>query len=119
MIIPRNKQTVLKTFLSEESLESKPKLVMDENTILNMDTIVISPDSDEILMLYEESRSKLLLKEQDLMVDLLSHISRSCPSINNFGPQIVEVTPRKKDKKVRSKDFLSTSASGSQPLSNT
>ncbi|GJT07914.1 retrovirus-related pol polyprotein from transposon TNT 1-94 [Tanacetum coccineum] len=33
--------------------------------------------------------------------DLLSHISRSCPSINNFGPQIVEVTPRKKDKKVR------------------
>ncbi|GJX46494.1 retrovirus-related pol polyprotein from transposon TNT 1-94 [Tanacetum coccineum] len=33
--------------------------------------------------------------------DLLSHISRSCPSINNFGPQLVEVTPRKKDKKVR------------------
>ncbi|GJV52648.1 retrovirus-related pol polyprotein from transposon TNT 1-94 [Tanacetum coccineum] len=32
--------------------------------------------------------------------DLLSHISRSCPSINNFGPQLVEVTPRKKDKKV-------------------
>ncbi|GJQ96720.1 hypothetical protein Tco_0007859 [Tanacetum coccineum] len=221
----------------KDFLESKPKLVMDENTILNMDTIVISPDSDETLMLCEESRSKLLLKEQDPMVfikgnvddskvkidmdeietlnielehrvtklvaenehlkqtykqlydsikpkrvqskeqelkgrtvekdaienptsviqmyhkdnmepitpkllnkrtahssyikhtqeealvlrdiDLLSHISRSCPSINNFGPQIVEVTPRKKDKKVRSKDFLSTSASGSQPLSNT
>ncbi|GJT93621.1 putative ribonuclease H-like domain-containing protein [Tanacetum coccineum] len=34
-------------------------------------------------------------------IDLLSHISRSCPSINNFGPQLVEVTPRKKDKKVR------------------
>ncbi|GKF54756.1 hypothetical protein Tco_0165096, partial [Tanacetum coccineum] len=33
--------------------------------------------------------------------DLLSHISRSCPSINNFGPQLVEVTPRKMDKKVR------------------
>ncbi|GJS51757.1 hypothetical protein Tco_0625119 [Tanacetum coccineum] len=33
--------------------------------------------------------------------DLLSHISRSCPSINNFGPQLIEVTPRKKDKKVR------------------
>ncbi|GJT68567.1 hypothetical protein Tco_1020047 [Tanacetum coccineum] len=38
--------------------------------------------------------------------DLLSHISRSCPSINNFGPQLVEVTPRKKDKKVRSKTSL-------------
>ncbi|GKB98108.1 retrovirus-related pol polyprotein from transposon TNT 1-94 [Tanacetum coccineum] len=79
--------------------------------------------------------------------DLLSHISRSCPSINNFGPQLVEVTPRKKDKKVRFAESLtstentktdstsnivsnkrvlhstgvrlSTSASGSQPLGNT
>ncbi|GJR77669.1 hypothetical protein Tco_0090034 [Tanacetum coccineum] len=33
--------------------------------------------------------------------DLLSHISRSCPSINNYGPQLIEVTPRKKDKKVK------------------
>ncbi|GJX36507.1 putative ribonuclease H-like domain-containing protein [Tanacetum coccineum] len=32
--------------------------------------------------------------------DLLSHISRTCPSINNFDPQLVAVTPRKKDKKV-------------------
>ncbi|GJR13990.1 retrovirus-related pol polyprotein from transposon TNT 1-94 [Tanacetum coccineum] len=79
--------------------------------------------------------------------DLLSHISRSCPSINNFGPQLVEVTPRKKDKKVRFVESLtstentktdstsnivsnkcvlhstgvrlSTSASGSQPSGNT
>ncbi|GJR81713.1 retrovirus-related pol polyprotein from transposon TNT 1-94 [Tanacetum coccineum] len=79
--------------------------------------------------------------------DLLSHISRSCPSINNFGPQLVEVTPRKKDKKVRFAESLtstentktdstsnivsnkrvlhstgvrlSTSASGSQPSGNT
>ncbi|GJS17790.1 hypothetical protein Tco_0412262 [Tanacetum coccineum] len=43
--------------------ESKPKLY-DGNTILKMDTIVI-PDSDETLMLCEESRSKMLLKEQD------------------------------------------------------
>ncbi|GJZ08481.1 hypothetical protein Tco_0542764 [Tanacetum coccineum] len=47
--------------------------------------------------------------------DLLSHISRTCPSINNFDPQLVAITPRKKDKKVR----LSTSASGSQPSGNT
>ncbi|GJZ25897.1 hypothetical protein Tco_0570150 [Tanacetum coccineum] len=34
-------------------------------------------------------------------IELLSHISRTCPSINNFDPQLVAVTPRKKDKKVR------------------
>ncbi|GKD40604.1 hypothetical protein Tco_1260811 [Tanacetum coccineum] len=46
--------------------ESKPKLY-DGNVILKMDAIVI-PDSDETLMLCEESRSKMLLKEQDPMV---------------------------------------------------
>ncbi|GJT28138.1 hypothetical protein Tco_0908413 [Tanacetum coccineum] len=79
--------------------------------------------------------------------DLLSHISRTCPSINNFDPQLVAVTPRKKDKKVRFAESLtstentktdstsnivsnkrvlhstgvrlSTSASGSQPSGNT
>ncbi|GKC40263.1 hypothetical protein Tco_1052647 [Tanacetum coccineum] len=79
--------------------------------------------------------------------DLLSHISRSCPSINNSGPQLIEVIPRKKDKQVRFAESLiskettkpvstsnivsnkrvlhstgvrhSTSASGSQPSGNT
>ncbi|GJS31443.1 hypothetical protein Tco_0492063 [Tanacetum coccineum] len=80
--------------------------------------------------------------------DLLSHISRTCPSINNLDPQLVAVTPRKKDKKVRFAESLtstentktdsspskhkflttvlhstgvrlSTSASGSQPSGNT
>ncbi|GJX08815.1 hypothetical protein Tco_0196747 [Tanacetum coccineum] len=79
--------------------------------------------------------------------DLLSHISRSCPSINNCGPQLIKVIPRKKDKKVRFAESLtssentkpdstsnivsnkrvlhftgvrlSTSASGSQPSGNT
>ncbi|GJU61727.1 retrovirus-related pol polyprotein from transposon TNT 1-94 [Tanacetum coccineum] len=50
--------------------------------------------------------------------DCFPHYSRSCPSINNCGPQLVEVVPRKKDKKVRSRSFL-TSASGSQPSGNT
>ncbi|GJZ77489.1 hypothetical protein Tco_0642161 [Tanacetum coccineum] len=44
-------------------IESKPKLY-DGNVILKMDTVVI-PDSDETLMLCEESHSKMLLKEQD------------------------------------------------------
>ncbi|GJW68003.1 hypothetical protein Tco_0122427 [Tanacetum coccineum] len=47
-------------------IESKPKLY-DENVILKMDMIVI-PDSDEKLMRCEESRSKMLLKEQDPLV---------------------------------------------------
>ncbi|GKE90825.1 hypothetical protein Tco_1571920, partial [Tanacetum coccineum] len=79
--------------------------------------------------------------------DLLSHISRSCPSINNCGPQLIEVIPRNKDKKVRFAESFtptentkpastsnivsnkrvlhstgvrhSTSASGSQPSGNT
>ncbi|GJV12965.1 retrovirus-related pol polyprotein from transposon TNT 1-94 [Tanacetum coccineum] len=43
-----------------------PKLY-DGNVILKMDTVVI-PDSDETLMLCEESHSKMLLKEQDPLV---------------------------------------------------
>ncbi|GJT29713.1 hypothetical protein Tco_0909988, partial [Tanacetum coccineum] len=54
------------SFSKEKVRESKPKLY-DGNVILKMDAIVI-PDSDETLMLCEESHSKMLLKEQDLMV---------------------------------------------------
>ncbi|GJV53978.1 retrovirus-related pol polyprotein from transposon TNT 1-94 [Tanacetum coccineum] len=55
-----------KPFHLKKVRESKPKLY-NGNVILKMDTIVI-PDSDETLMLSEESRSKMLLKEQDPMV---------------------------------------------------
>ncbi|GJR58326.1 putative ribonuclease H-like domain-containing protein, partial [Tanacetum coccineum] len=149
----QEKDSLMKTVsdLKNKARESKPKLY-DENTILKMDTIVI-PDSDETLMLCEESHSKLLLKGNKFIMytkviqDLLSHISRTCPSINNFDPQLVAVTPRKKDKKVRFAESLtstentktdstsnivsnkrvlhstgvrlSTSASGSQPSGNT
>ncbi|GKE62530.1 hypothetical protein Tco_1512897 [Tanacetum coccineum] len=55
-----------KPFYLKKVRESKPKLY-DGNVILKMDAIVIS-DSGETLMLCEESRSKMLLKEQDPMV---------------------------------------------------
>ncbi|GKF97744.1 hypothetical protein Tco_0293565 [Tanacetum coccineum] len=55
-----------KPFYLKKVRESKPKLY-DGNVILKMDAIVI-PDSDETLMLCEESRSKMLLKEQDPVV---------------------------------------------------
>ncbi|GJU74697.1 hypothetical protein Tco_1266102 [Tanacetum coccineum] len=48
--------------------------------------------------------------------DLLSHISRSCPSINNCGPQLIEVIPRKTDKKVRFAESL-TSTENTKPVS--
>ncbi|GJV65452.1 retrovirus-related pol polyprotein from transposon TNT 1-94 [Tanacetum coccineum] len=82
-----------------------------------------------------------------LIQDLLTHISKTCPSINNFGEQLVAVTPKNKDKKVRFTELLTslehtkidsssnivsnkpmlystrvrhpTSASGSQPSGNT
>ncbi|GKC75839.1 retrovirus-related pol polyprotein from transposon TNT 1-94 [Tanacetum coccineum] len=46
-----------------------------------------------------------LCKYSKVIQELLSNISRTCPSINNFDPQLVAVTPRKKDKKVRSKTY--------------
>ncbi|GJW03939.1 hypothetical protein Tco_1562795 [Tanacetum coccineum] len=55
-----------KPFYLKKARESEPKLY-DGNVILKMDTIVI-PDSDETLELVEESRSKMILKEQDPMV---------------------------------------------------
>ncbi|GKF78731.1 hypothetical protein Tco_0234299 [Tanacetum coccineum] len=51
----------------EKAWESKPKLY-DGNTILKMDTIVV-PVNNETLELSEKSRSKMILKEQDPLVE--------------------------------------------------
>ncbi|GKF29264.1 hypothetical protein Tco_0095606, partial [Tanacetum coccineum] len=61
-----DREIALEKKIAQTARESKPKLY-DGNTILKMDTILI-PDSDETLMLCEESRSKILLKEQDPLV---------------------------------------------------
>ncbi|GKA32105.1 hypothetical protein Tco_0718472, partial [Tanacetum coccineum] len=55
-----------KSFLSEEAQQLEPKLY-DGNVNKSTSAIVIL-DSEETLMLAEESRSKMLLKQQDLMV---------------------------------------------------
>ncbi|GJX57381.1 hypothetical protein Tco_0287278 [Tanacetum coccineum] len=95
----------------------------------------------------QDSLLEYAFRYTKVIQDLLSHISRTCSSINNFDPQLVAVTPRKKDKKVRFAESLtstentktdstsnivsnkrvlystgvrlSTSASGSQPSGNT
>ncbi|GJW42860.1 hypothetical protein Tco_0071659 [Tanacetum coccineum] len=99
-----------------ESSGVKAKSCYDGNVILKMDTIVI-PDSDETLMLCEESRSKMLLKEQDPMVlegalkrySLLAALIRL--SKKEPLPQL--------SLRARGGVRLSTSASGSQPSGNT
>ncbi|GJZ59467.1 hypothetical protein Tco_0615283 [Tanacetum coccineum] len=53
-------------FYLKKAQQLEPKLY-DGNVIKNTSAIVI-PDSEETLMLAEESRSKMLLKQQDLMV---------------------------------------------------
>ncbi|GKF66014.1 hypothetical protein Tco_0192531 [Tanacetum coccineum] len=60
--------------------------------------------------------SKPKLYDGNTILDLLSHISRSCPSINNYGPQLIEAIPRKKDKKVRFAESL-TSTENTKPAS--
>ncbi|GJY01403.1 retrovirus-related pol polyprotein from transposon TNT 1-94 [Tanacetum coccineum] len=61
------KATLIISISERESFVVKKPKLYDGNVILKMDAIVI-PDSDETLMLCEESRSKMLLKEQDPMV---------------------------------------------------
>ncbi|GJW45531.1 hypothetical protein Tco_0077177 [Tanacetum coccineum] len=53
-------------FYLKKAQQLEPKLY-DGNVIKNMSAIVI-PDSEETLMLAEESRSKMLLKQQDPMM---------------------------------------------------
>ncbi|GKC50743.1 retrovirus-related pol polyprotein from transposon TNT 1-94 [Tanacetum coccineum] len=60
-----------KPFYLKRARESMPKLY-DGNTILKMDAIVIH-DSDETLMLRDETRSKMLSKEQDPMLAVEQH----------------------------------------------
>ncbi|GJW53686.1 retrovirus-related pol polyprotein from transposon TNT 1-94 [Tanacetum coccineum] len=133
--------------LKNELRKLKGKALDNKETV----THSVDPNMDKDNM--EPITPKLLNKRTahssytKVIQDLLSHISRSCPSINNCGPQLIEVTPRKKDKKVRFAESLtstentkpdstsnivsnkrvlhstgvrlSTSASGSQPSGNT
>ncbi|GJU66625.1 hypothetical protein Tco_1252884 [Tanacetum coccineum] len=66
MIIPLKNLGFQNPFYLKKAQQLEPKLY-DGNVIKNTSAIVI-PDSEETLMLAEESRSKMLLKQQDLMV---------------------------------------------------
>ncbi|GKC11103.1 retrovirus-related pol polyprotein from transposon TNT 1-94 [Tanacetum coccineum] len=70
----------------------EPKLY-DGNVIKNTSTIVI-PDSEETLMLAEESRSKMLLKQQDLMNSMNS--SDPSPSCRPTKDEVPKELPKSK-----------------------
>ncbi|GJU22181.1 hypothetical protein Tco_1155523, partial [Tanacetum coccineum] len=140
--------------LKNELRKLKGKALEKEDTVTHSVDPKVSKDNMEPItpkLLNKRTAHSSYIKhtqEEALVlrdIDLLSHISRSCPSINNCGPQLVEVVPRKKDKQVRFAESLtskentktasnlvsnkrvlpstgvrlSTSASGSQPSGNT
>ncbi|GKD97321.1 hypothetical protein Tco_1381218, partial [Tanacetum coccineum] len=69
-------------FYLEKAQQLEPKLY-DGNVIKNTSAIVI-PDSEETLMLAEESHSKMVLKQQDLMMlEKKNSINSSDPTLSS------------------------------------
>ncbi|GJU69617.1 hypothetical protein Tco_1255876 [Tanacetum coccineum] len=128
------------TALKDDLKKLKGKDLVDDDVMKH----IIDPETLKIDV--EPITSKLYTK---LIQELLTNISKICPSINNSGEKLVVVTPKNNDKRVRftepvtssgntntkiasssnlvsNKPMLpstgvksSTSASGSQPSSNT
>ncbi|GKA54044.1 retrovirus-related pol polyprotein from transposon TNT 1-94 [Tanacetum coccineum] len=89
------KQTLSEHLKEKESLmqtkaqQLEPKLY-DGNVIKNTSAIMI-PDSEETLMLAEESRSKMLLKQQDpMMLEKKNFVNSTDPTLSS-RPTKVEV----------------------------
>ncbi|GJY93844.1 hypothetical protein Tco_0509626 [Tanacetum coccineum] len=116
-----------KPFYLKKVWELKPKLY-HENVILKMDAIVI-PDSNETLILCEECRLKMILKEQDPMVVVKERTTAIAITkgtelrAQSQQKDTVIVKLKEKIKSLRGnvddRVRLSTSASGSQPSGNT
>ncbi|GJS77936.1 hypothetical protein Tco_0727817 [Tanacetum coccineum] len=140
--------------LKNELRKLKGKALDNEDTVTHSVDPKVSKDNMEPItpkLLNKRTAHSSYIKhtqEEALVLrDIVEHVSRSCPSINNCGPQVIEVIPKKKDKKVRFAESLtstentksastsnvvsnkrvlhstgvrlSTSASGSQPSGNT
>ncbi|GJZ94923.1 hypothetical protein Tco_0667126 [Tanacetum coccineum] len=74
-------------FYLKKAQQSEPKLY-DGNVIKNTSAIVI-PDSEETLMLAEESRSKMLLKQKDpIMLEKKVNTIPSHNSMNSPDPTL-------------------------------
>ncbi|GJR28335.1 retrovirus-related pol polyprotein from transposon TNT 1-94 [Tanacetum coccineum] len=74
-------------FYLKKAQQLEPKLY-DGNVIKNTSAIVI-PDSEETLMLAEESRSKMLLKQKDpMMLEKKVNTTPSYNSVNSLDPTL-------------------------------
>ncbi|GKA71367.1 hypothetical protein Tco_0777506 [Tanacetum coccineum] len=78
-------------FYLKKAQQLEPKLY-DGNVIKNTSAIVI-PDSEETLMLAEESRSKMLLKQKDHMM-----LEKKVREKDSVTPCYVETDIQEKDK---------------------
>ncbi|GJU81425.1 retrovirus-related pol polyprotein from transposon TNT 1-94 [Tanacetum coccineum] len=143
-------ETELQKALKDKLRKLKGKALIDnavmkhtnDPKMLKIDVEPITPK-----LLNKRTAHSTYIKHTQEEVDLLSNISRTCPSINNSGEKLVVVTPKNKDKRVRFTELVtslgntkttsssnlvsnkpalsstrvrpSTSASGSQPSSNT
>nr|GEW99338.1 hypothetical protein [Tanacetum cinerariifolium] len=93
------------SFHLKKAQQLKPKLY-DGNVIKNTCAIVI-PDSEETLMLAEESRSKMILKQQDPMVlEKKNSMNSSYPNLSKI-PTEVEV-PKELPKVIMEQDLVIT-----------
>ncbi|GKB83048.1 retrovirus-related pol polyprotein from transposon TNT 1-94 [Tanacetum coccineum] len=72
--------SVIKQLKTQKAQQLEPKLY-DGNVIKNTSAIVI-PDSEETLMLAEESRSKMLLKQQDPMIPTKVEVPKELPKVS-------------------------------------
>nr|GEU28843.1 integrase, catalytic region, zinc finger, CCHC-type, peptidase aspartic, catalytic [Tanacetum cinerariifolium] len=95
--------------LAEKAQQLEPKLY-DVNVIKNTSDIVI-PDSIETLMLAEESRLKMLLKQQDLMV--LEKKVNTTPvdyaALNQLSKEFVPQTKLSAEQAFWSQNFMNSS----------
>ncbi|GJW48944.1 hypothetical protein Tco_0080590 [Tanacetum coccineum] len=78
-------QTVVQIFYLKKTQQLEPKLY-DGNVIKNTNAIMI-PDSEETLILAEESRSKMILKQQDPMM-LEKKVNTTPNSVNSLDPTL-------------------------------
>ncbi|GJU00594.1 retrovirus-related pol polyprotein from transposon TNT 1-94 [Tanacetum coccineum] len=114
------------TPLKDDLRKLKRKALVDNvvtKHTIDPEMLKINEEATVLRDLVEQIKSKYPLDHSlesacryaKLIQELLTNISKTCPSINNTDEKLVVVTPKNKDKRVKP----STSASGSHPSGNT
>ncbi|GKB19448.1 hypothetical protein Tco_0853371 [Tanacetum coccineum] len=106
----------------------EPKLYVGD--IIEKTNPIVIPDSEETLMLAEESRSKMLLKQKDPIIPTIVEVPKELPKVSMVNTSLkklkhhlagfdVVVKERTTPTAITEGVKPSTSASGSQPSGNT